>query len=100
MTGFLPSCGFVSITVWRHHLDSNKKHGEKARWELYKNTMCYFDQILEAAVFKTAVVQAHTSHLTNYPMENFVLGLPLNVAQIIIRFFLYYLVILRFLHLL
>ena len=24
-------------------------HGVKAKWELYKNTMCRFEQILEAA---------------------------------------------------
>ena len=31
-------------------------HGEKARWELHKNATCCFEQILEAASYKTAVV--------------------------------------------
>ena len=29
-----------------HHLDANKTHGEKARWELQKNATCCFEQIL------------------------------------------------------
>ena len=31
-------------------------HGEKARWELNKNTMCCFKQILEATPHQTAAV--------------------------------------------
>ena len=29
---------------------------KKTRWELHKNSMCYFEQIMEAAPHKTAVV--------------------------------------------
>ena len=29
--GFIPSCGCVDTTVWMHHMDANKTHGEKAR---------------------------------------------------------------------
>ena len=37
----------------------------KVRWKLHKNTVCYFEQILEAAPYKTSAVQPLTSHLTN-----------------------------------
>ena len=33
-----------------------QKHGEKARWELHKNAICFFEQILEVVPFKTAAV--------------------------------------------
>ena len=56
-TRFLPSCGCDHTTVWMHHLDSSKMHGEKARWELHKNALCCFEQILEATPYKTADVQ-------------------------------------------
>ena len=36
----------VFITVWMHYMNANKTHGEKARWELHKNVMCCFPQIL------------------------------------------------------
>ena len=54
----------VNTTVWMHHIDANKTHGEKARWEIYKNAVCYFEQILEATPQKTTV-QILTSHLAN-----------------------------------
>ena len=63
---FLPSCGCVSTTVWMHHLYSNETHGEKVTWELHKNVMCCFEQILEAASHKTAVVWLLNSHLTSH----------------------------------
>ena len=34
-TGFLPSCGCVSTTVWLYHRDANETHREKARQECY-----------------------------------------------------------------
>ena len=37
------SLGVISIK----HMDTNKIQGEKARWELHKNVMCCFEQILE-----------------------------------------------------
>ena len=43
--------------------------GEKARWELHKDVACCFEQILEAAAYKTAVVRPLTSHLTNHPSK-------------------------------
>ena len=51
-TGFLPRCGCVNIIVWMHHIDTNKMHGEKARWELHKNAMCYSEHISEATPHK------------------------------------------------
>ena len=33
-----------------HHLNDNETHGEKVRWELHKNTMWSFEQILEAKI--------------------------------------------------
>ena len=40
-----------------------------ARRELNKNAACCFEEILEAALHKTAVVQPLTSHLINHPNE-------------------------------
>ena len=40
---------------------------EKARWELYNDTMHYFEQIMEAAPKITGAVWPLTSHLTNHP---------------------------------
>ena len=34
---FLPSCSCVHTTIWMHHKNTNKMHGEKANWELPKN---------------------------------------------------------------
>ena len=51
-------------TIW-----TNKTLGEKARWELHKDAACYFESILEASHYKTAVVWPLTSHLTNHPRE-------------------------------
>ena len=45
--GFLPSCEYVSTTVWRHHLNANKTHREKPEWELQENDTSYLEQILE-----------------------------------------------------
>ena len=51
------------------HLDANETHGEKVRWELHKNAKFYFEQILEATLYKTAVVGLLTSHLTIDPSK-------------------------------
>ena len=56
----------ISTIVWLHHLDSNETFAEKDRWELHKNTVCYSEQILEVAPYKTAAIRPLTSHLTNY----------------------------------
>ena len=68
--GISPSFNHVSTIVWLHHLDSYKTLVEKARWELHKNAACYFQQILEAALCKTAVVQLLTYHFANYPRKH------------------------------
>ena len=49
--------------------DSNEKHKEKSRWELYKNATYWFKQILETASYKTATVRPLTIHLINYPIK-------------------------------
>ena len=35
-------------------------------WELYKGAVYGFEQILEAAPYKTAAIRSLTSHLTNH----------------------------------
>ena len=60
---------FINTTVWMHHLDGNKIFAKKATWELYKNAMCYFEQILEATPHKTAAVWPLTSRLKNHPSK-------------------------------
>ena len=60
--GIFPSCSCVSTIVYLHHLDSN----EKARWELHKNAVYYFEQILEAAPNKTAALRPLASYLINH----------------------------------
>ena len=45
--GILPSCSYVSTTLWLHHLDSNETIGENARWELHEDAVYSFKQILE-----------------------------------------------------
>ena len=49
-----------------HHMDTNETHGGNARREPHKNAMCYFEQILEAILRKTATVWLLTSYLRNY----------------------------------
>ena len=65
----LPSCSCVSATKWLHHLDSSKTLVEKVSWELCKDALFSFEQILEAAPHKTAVVQPLTSYLINHPSK-------------------------------
>ena len=52
-----------------HHLDVNETYGEKAWWELHKNAMCHFEQILEAIPHKTVPVLPLSSHLWNHPSK-------------------------------
>ena len=68
-TGSLRSYGSVGTTVWLHPLDLNKKHAEKAKWELHKNATCSFKQILEAATDKATALQLLTYNLTNHPSQ-------------------------------
>ena len=46
--GFFPSYGCVNTIIWMHFTDTNKMHEEKPKWELCKNSMCCFEQIIEA----------------------------------------------------
>ena len=43
--------------------------GEKAWCEVLKNVACCFEQIMEAALHKTAAIWPFTSHLTNHPIK-------------------------------
>ena len=61
-TEILLSCNHVNTTVWWHNLDSNKTNREKAKWELYQDAACCFEQILEAASHITATVLPLTLH--------------------------------------
>ena len=46
-----------------------KMHEEKAWWELYKNAMCCFEEILKATHHKPATVWPLTSNLTSHPSK-------------------------------
>ena len=48
-------------------LNSNETPGEKAWWELHKNAMCCFEQILGEGSHKTATVRPPAFYLTNHP---------------------------------
>ena len=52
-----------------HYMDTNKTHGEKARWKLQKNATCCFEQILEATPHKIAAVWPLSAHLKNHPSK-------------------------------
>ena len=42
---------------------------EKVRWGLHKDVACCFEQLHEAASYKTAAVKPLTSDLTNHPSK-------------------------------
>ena len=67
--GILPNCNQVSTIVWLHYQDFNIAIWEQARWELHKDATCCFEQIVEAALYKTAAVQLCSSHFTNHPSK-------------------------------
>ena len=48
-------------TIW------TKTPGEKAQWELHKNAVFCFEQILETVPDKIAAVRPFTSYLKNHP---------------------------------
>ena len=52
-----------SCTTWT----LTEHPGKKAQWKLLKCAGCCFQQILEKAPFKTAVLRPLTSHQTNNP---------------------------------
>ena len=49
-----------------HNMNSDKMHREKARWELRKNALHTFEQMLEAAPHKKATAQLPAFYLTNH----------------------------------
>ena len=61
--GFLPSSGCITSTLWMHHMDADKTHREKTRWELQENATSYIEQILEATSHETRTVWPLTSNL-------------------------------------
>ena len=65
-TEILLNCSCVNPIVWLHLLDLDKVLLEKARWVLHKDAMCCLEQILEAVLYKTALVPPLASHLTNH----------------------------------
>ena len=48
--------------------------GEKVWWELHNDAAYCFEQILEAASYKTAALQPLASYLSNHPIEQDMLG--------------------------
>ena len=56
-----PSCCCFSTTVWLHHLDTNEMF--EARWELYKDADCCFEQILKQHLTKRQLY-GHLSPIT------------------------------------
>ena len=58
---FFTSFLCVNTTLWIHHMDANKTHGEKGRLELHKTV----EQILEVTPHKTVIVQSVTSNIKN-----------------------------------
>ena len=56
---------YDNIDVSMHHMDASKMDGEKARWELHKNAMYSFEQILKATPHKIAALAA-----INLPSQN------------------------------
>ena len=47
--GILQSSSRVNTIVWLHHSNFKKMLGEKGRWELHKDAVCYFEQIQEGS---------------------------------------------------
>ena len=37
----------VAVSIILYHIDANKTHREKARWELYKNSTSYNEAFFE-----------------------------------------------------
>ena len=45
-------CGYVNTTIEMYHKDADKMQQEKVRWELHKNAICCFEEILEVIPHK------------------------------------------------
>ena len=63
------SSSCVSTATWMHHMDTDKAYGEKAWWQLHKNTTSCIEQILEATSHKTASGWSPTTYHENHPNE-------------------------------
>ena len=61
----LSSCSCVHTTIWMPHMDTNKMHREKGRWELHKNDVHCLKQILKATLARLAV-QPPAFHFINH----------------------------------
>ena len=48
-----------------HHMDVDKTHREKDKWELYKNVARYLEQIHDATAYKAAAVRLLDSNHTS-----------------------------------
>ena len=67
--GIILNCNRVSTIVWLHQLEFYEILGEKARWELHDDGVCYLEQTLWVTPHKTAHERPLTSNLTNYPSK-------------------------------
>ena len=61
------SCGCVGTTIWLSHVDSKETFEEKVWWELHKNAMTCFEQILQTTNRKEAAVRKLFSYLRTHP---------------------------------
>ena len=52
----------IAVLVLLYCCTTLTKHMENLRWELHKNAACSFEHILQAALYKTPVVQPFTAH--------------------------------------
>ena len=60
----------VSVPLYSCATWTLMKHLEKKlHFDLYKDTLCCFEQILEASPLKTAAVRLLSSHLTNHSIK-------------------------------
>ncbi len=57
-----------SSKMWscQYYFNFNETLEEKGRWEQHKDFVYCFELILEAALYKTAVIRPLTYHLTNH----------------------------------
>ena len=49
-----------------HHMDANKRDGEKAWRQLQKNAACYIEQVLETVSYKATIARQPSTHHQNY----------------------------------
>ena len=68
--GYLPGFSCVHTTIRVHHIDINKIHTEKSKWEQNKNAACCLEQIQDESLNKATIVWLPTSHLTKKQDED------------------------------